>query len=202
MNNEQQSKNIKRDYLASERLMLEKPQIVGFLDSLEQQVIDFAKEQGMEEIKLRRLVMGKVGFQELIQKDTGSFFKLKKVRPTTDWNGLVSLASKEDDDFHFDKMSSVKRKYASLKEDTLQDGDEIRAKIETIKAQKDEEKQKLKKKKVLPRVKLYKEDVDELMKIAHSIGRNYNQHLVIIGCNKTLNKQILFPRFTYGNTGK
>lgn len=206
MNQEQQSKKIKRNYLVSEELMLEKPQVVDFLDYLDQQVIDFAREQRMNELELRRLVMGKIGFDELTQRDRKHFFRLKEDKPTSDWHGLVALESQEDGEFSFKKMGIVKRKYDSLKDDSLEDGGELRARLEEIKAKKDKEKQEGKaakeKEKNLPRVKMYKSDIEELGEMSTSIGVDHRQHIIIIGVNESLNKQFTNPRFTHCNTGK
>lgn len=159
-------------------------------------------------MELRRLVMGKIGLNELVQRQKGSYFKVKKTRPTTDWNGLVSLAYKEDEDFRIadGPIQHLKRTYASLNNDSLQDNGELRAKLDMVKAKKDEEKEAKRAKKSqmkdLPRVRMYESDLEQLLTTARGITQNYGQHLVVVGVNESINQQNMYPRFTYATSGK
>lgn len=203
--NTENTNRVKVNYLLTEKIKLEKPQLVEFLDDLEQQVVDFANDEGMNQMELRRLVMGRIGFNELVQRHKSSYFKVKKTAPMNDWNGLVSLAYKEDEDFRIarDPIQVLKRKYASLQDDSLQDNGELREKLDAVKAEKEKEREEKKnKEKVLPRYKMYQDDLNRFLEMADRITKDYNQHLLIVGANESPYEQSTYLRFTHATSGK
>lgn len=203
MNQETQTEQtIKPDYLINDAFRQEVPEIDDFLNSIDQQVAEFAQKHKIDSMEMRRKVMGKVGFLDLRQNNGAFQLPRENVAKSNTWNALVSYLSRNTEGWQFDAshMQIAGEKFASLSEDIP-----LRRKVmehkKVLLEEKIEKNKNKKGKKQLTREEMYDKDVKTLQKYINHIGKEYNHHFILAGLNGDARNQNMFKRFAYSNSG-
>lgn len=176
------------------------PGLEAFLERVEKEVTDFAKESGADEAEIRRFVVGRVGYRDLNQ--VLAEFKYEdsapRSRAISSWNAFVSHCAEEDEDeFSFtpEYMASLKERYNTIDE-------ELKEKVESKKKMMEHHKKIGNKRPNNPtRVELFQSCVKSFQKNANAMYTNFQQHMIVCGVNGVMLHEDDFPAFIITNSG-
>lgn len=196
-------------FLADDSNLGSMPYLSGLFDAIDDLINDCAKEHNADLTQLRRYVAGHVAKDDLMEFQGKFDIVGEKIKPTTDWNALMSMTKKRPR-FHEDDNAEVRQLTKILNAESTKEAQELRIEVEKKKKELSEQKQAKKDKKNDDaaarndsfRLKEYSKDMKKLENSMKYMLVNYGSHILFACVNEEENKQTFYPPFASGNSGR
>lgn len=196
-------------FLADNDTIEQKPYLSELFNAVDQLIVKCAEKNNVDLTELKRFVAGHVAKEDSREfEERFQVFEKRKI-PTTDWNALVSIASNKTKRSRFNKETSVEVKKLSeiLSGDDKARAEELRTEVEAQKKIILERKQQNKANAANEdqdpfRLVQYKKDLEKLDNNMRYMYLNYGSCYILVSANEDQRKQIQYPPFAIGNSGK